>query len=138
MHSERSPFGSDRCVRDSSHSFLSAKASPGWFSDVRQLREITQEANRNNTSIYAIDPRGLVSGSEASATVRPGCGPIMPGQRFRMTQDTLRELSEDTDGRAIVDRNALGDGLDQIIRDSSFYYLLGYSSTATQADGKFH
>ena len=30
------------------------------------------------------------------------------------------------------------DGLNQIIRDSSFYYLLGYSSTATQADGKFH
>jgi len=118
--------------------FVGEGFPPGWFSDVRQLREITQEANRNNTSIYAIDPRGLVSGSEATATVRPGCGPILPGQRFRMTQDTLRELSEDTDGRAIVDRNALGDGLDQIIQDSSFYYLLGYSSTATQADGKFH
>ena len=118
--------------------FVGEGFPPGWFSDVRQLRDITQEANRNNTSIYAIDPRGLVSGSEATATIRPGCGPIMPGQRFRMTQDTLRELSEDTDGRAIVDRNALGDGLDQVIRDSSFYYLLGYSSTATQADGKFH
>jgi hypothetical protein len=50
----------------------------------------------------------------------------------------LRELSEETEGRAIVDRNALEEGLNQIIRDSSFYYLLGYSSTATQADGKFH
>jgi VWFA-related protein len=118
--------------------FVGEGFPPSWFTDVRQAREITQEANRHNTSIYAIDPRGLVSSGEASATIRPGCGPVLPGQRFRMTQDTLRELSEDTDGRAIVDRNALNDGLDQIIRDSSFYYLLGYSSTATQADGKFH
>jgi hypothetical protein len=50
----------------------------------------------------------------------------------------LRELSEDTEGRAIVDRNALEEGLNLIIRDSSFYYLLGYSSTTAQADGKFH
>ena len=112
---------------------------PGsWLTDVRQLREVTQAANRHNTSIYAIDPRGLVAGGEASATVRPGCGPVPIGPRLRMTQDTLRELSDETDGRAIVDRNGLEDGLNQILRDSSFYYLLGYSSTATQADGKFH
>ena len=109
-----------------------------WLTDARQLREVTQEANRNNTSIYAIDPRGLVTSGDTSATVHPGCGPVPLGPRLRMTQDTLRELSEDTDGRAIVDRNALEDGLNQILRDSSVYYLLGYSSTATQADGKFH
>jgi VWFA-related protein len=109
---------------------------PGsWLTE---LREVTQEANRHNTSIYAIDPRGLVASGEATATVLPGCGPIPIGPRLRMTQDTLRELSEETDGRAIVDRNALEDGLNQILRDSSFHYLLGYSSTATQADGKFH
>jgi VWFA-related protein len=118
--------------------FVGEGFPPGWLTDVRQLREITQEANRNNTSVYAIDPRGLVSGSEATATIRPGCGSVIPGQRLRMTQDTLRELSDETDGRAIVDRNTLEDGLNQILRDSSFYYLLGYSSTATQADGKFH
>jgi VWFA-related protein len=118
--------------------FVGEGFPPGWFSDVRQLREITQEANRNNTSIYAIDPRGLVSGSEATATDPPGMRPHPAWSAVRMTQDTLRELSEDTDGRAIVDRNALGDGLDQIIRDSSFYYLLGYSRPPHQADGKFH
>jgi hypothetical protein len=112
---------------------------PGsWLTDVRQLREVTQAANRHNTSIYAIDPRGLVAGGDVTATVRPGCGAVPIGQRLRMTQDTLRELSDETDGRAVVDRNALEDGLNQILRDSSFYYLLGYSSTAAQPDGKFH
>jgi VWFA-related protein len=109
-----------------------------WLTDVRQLREITQEANRHNTSIYAIDPRGLAASGDATPTLRPGCGTLPTGQRRRMTQDTLRELSEETDGRAIVDRDGLETGLDQILRDSSLYYLLGYSSTATQADGKFH
>jgi len=109
-----------------------------WLTDARLLRDVAQEANRNNTSIYAIDPRGLVAGGDASPTVYPGCGPVMMSPRVRMTQDTLRELSEETEGRAIVDRNALEEGLNQIIRDSSFYYLLGYSSTVTQADGKFH
>ena len=55
-----------------------------------------------------------------------------------MTQDTLRTLSEQTDGRAIVNRNSLDQGLAQIVRDSSFYYLLGYNSTQAQNDGKFH
>ena len=112
---------------------------PGsWLTDVRQLREVTQAANRHNTSIYAIDPRGLVAGGDATRNRASGMRRRPIGQRLRMTQDTLRELSDETDGRAIVDRNALEDGLNQILRDSSFYYLLGYSSTATQADGKFH
>ena len=37
-----------------------------------------------------------------------------------MTQDTLRSLADETDGRAIVNRNDLGPGLAQIVRDSSF------------------
>jgi hypothetical protein len=55
-----------------------------------------------------------------------------------MSQDTLRVLAEETDGRAIVNRNSLGQGLAQIVRDSSFYYLLGYNSTLAPSDGKFH
>src|SRR4029077_8285469 len=51
---------------------------------------------------------------------------------------SLRTLAENTDGRAIVNRNDLANGMKQIIRDSSAYYLLGYSSTAAPADGKFH
>jgi VWFA-related protein len=118
--------------------FVGEGFPPSWLADVRQLREVTQEANRHNTSIYAIDPRGLAASGDSTATIRPGCGSLPTGQRLRMTQDTLRELSDETDGRAIVERNKLEDGLNQLLRDSSFHYLLGYSSTATQADGKFH
>ena len=47
-------------------------------------------------------------------------------------------LASNTDGRAIVNRNDLETGLKQVIRDSSAYYLIGYNSTRSQADGKFH
>ena len=118
--------------------FVSEGFPAGWSMDTRQLQEITREANRYNTSIYPLDPRGLVAGdTDVAATVRPGCGQVQP-TRLRLTQDTLRELADETDGRAIVNRNALAEGLAQILRDSSLYYLLGYSSTASQADGKFH
>ena len=53
------------------------------------------------------------------------------------TMDTLRILADETDGRAIVNTNDLDRGLRQIVRDSSAYYLLGYTSAVT-TDGKFH
>ena len=119
--------------------FVSEGFPSGWLNDPRQLREITQEANRHNTSIYPIDPRGLVaSDGDVPASIRPGCGRLPTGMRLRLSQDTLRELADDTDGRAIVNRNSLTEGLAQVMRDSSLHYLLGYSSTAAQADGKFH
>ena len=57
---------------------------------------------------------------------------------LQMAQDTLRTLAEETDGRAIINRNDLLPGLRQIVRDSSFYYLLGYNSSQAPTDGKFH
>ena len=59
-------------------------------------------------------------------------------QYLNSTMDTLRLLSEQTDGRAIVNRNDLDVGMKQIVRDSSAYYLLGYNSSQTPSDGKFH
>ena len=52
--------------------------------------------------------------------------------------DTLRLLADQTDGRAIVNRNDLAAGMKQITRDSSAYYLIGYNSSEAPTDGKFH
>ena len=47
-------------------------------------------------------------------------------------------LADETDGRAIVNRNDLAAGMRQIIRDSSAYYLVGYNSKKAPNDGRFH
>jgi VWFA-related protein len=105
-----------------------------------RLREVYRDVNRNNVSIYSLDPRGLTP-FEYDIDAVPGGASISfqtDRRALQMTQDTLKGLAEQTDGRAIVNRNSLDQGLAQIVRDSSFYYLLGYNSTQAQNDGKFH
>ena len=102
---------------------------------LHQLREVFTAANRNNASIYSVDPRGTATGE---FDIDENIGPGQDRRSLLLTQDTLRTLAEETDGRAIVNRNDLLPGLAQIVRDSSFYYLLGYNSSQAPADGKFH
>ena len=100
------------------------------------LREVYATANRNNVAIYAVDPRGL-PGFEFDINENVGSMQL-DSKYLNATMDTLRSLSENTDGRAIVNRNDLDVGMKQITRDSSAYYLIGYSSSQAPTDGKFH
>ena len=99
-----------------------------------RMRDVFTAANRNNTAIYSLDPRGLATGE---FQIDEPVGPNQDRAALQFTQDTLRTLSDQTDGRAIVNRNDLATGLSQVVRDSSAYYLIGYTSP-TQPDGKFH
>lgn len=99
------------------------------------LREVFNAANRNNTAIYALDPRGLAVGE---FEINENVGARTDLDYLRSTQDTLVVLAINTDGRAIINRNDLEKGLKQIVRDTSAYYLLGYNSTLATPDGKFH
>ena len=105
------------------------------LSDIRMVFEL---ANRYNTAIYTVDPRGLAPfefdlSTQGQANVSLTKNTAM----LENTMDTLRILADETDGRAILNTNDLDKGMRQIVRDSSAYYLLGYSSAVT-TDGKFH
>lgn len=104
--------------------------------DIQQkLRDIAETANRNNTAIYSLDPRGLAVGEYDMAD---NIDQRISFDSLRQSQDTLRVLADNTDGRAIINRNDLDSGLRQIVRDTSSYYLVGYNSSLTTPDGKFH
>src|SRR5262245_27920475 len=105
--------------------------------DMEQLlRDVYDEANKNNVAIYTVDPRGL---AVSEFDVSDGnVDPTTDRQYLNQTTDTLRTLAVETDGRAIVNRNDLVGGMKQIVRDVSAYYLIGYSSTIAPSDGKFH
>jgi VWFA-related protein len=102
---------------------------------ISDMSEIFKEANRNNTSIYPVDPRGLAA---FEYDVNQGVGLQTDSRHLTASLDTLRELADNTDGRAILNSNDLGKGMKQIVRDSSGYYLLGYNSTQAPTDGRFH
>ena len=105
------------------------------LSDLRMVYEL---ANRYNTAIYAVDPRGLAPFEFDLSTAGQAAVSLTKNtQMLDNTMDTLRILADETDGRAILNTNDLDRGLRQIVRDSSAYYLLGYTSAVT-TDGKFH
>ena len=104
--------------------------------DIQQeMQEVFNAANRSNTALYTVDPRGLATGE---FDINENVGLVRSGASLRQTQDTLRILAAETDGRAIVNRNDLAKAMKQIVTDSSAYYLLGYNSTQAPQDGKFH
>ncbi len=102
------------------------------------IKMVTDLANRYNCAIYSLDPRGLAPFEfDLSSAGQAAVSLTKNQQMLDTTMDTLRVLSDETDGRAIVNSNDLDRGLKQIIRDTSAYYLLGYTSAVT-TDGKFH
>ena len=80
-------------------------------------------AIQSNTSIYAVNPEGLIVGD--AACLDP---PL----------ETLRRLSLDTGGQVAVSTNNLNEALERIGVDNSRYYLLGYYRAAPKQDGLFH
>jgi len=125
----RSPMTGENSTREETAAFF---AQSDLYS---QMRDVFTAANRNNAAIYALDPRGL---TPFEFGIDEAVGPNQDRRTLQMTQDTLRSLADETDGRAIVNRNDLLPGLAQIVKDSSYYYLLGYNSTLAPSDGKFH
>ncbi len=90
-----------------------------------ELGEITRAANRANTTIYTIDPRGLVAGGDIDEQVDPREW----AEYVRKSQDTMRVIAEDTGGIAIVNSNDYDRGLKRIDAEVSDYYVLGYYSS---------
>jgi len=100
----------------------------------QELQDVFDACNRNNTSIYALDPRGLSAGE---FDLGQNISTRTSQAYLNSSMDALRTLAENTDGRAIVNRNDLGNAMKQIVRDASAYYLVGYTTQAP-SDGKFH
>ena len=91
----------------------------------RELAELTRAANRANTSLYTIDPRGLVGGPDLDENVDQ----VEWQDYIRKSQDSLRVLAENTGGLAVVNQNDFDRGLKRIDNETSDYYILGYYSS---------
>ena len=77
-----------------------------------------------NVTFQAIDPQGLVVGSDADD----------PAAR----QAFLRTMAESTGGRAVVNNNDAELEVPAVLAESSSYYLLGVESASKVEDGRFH
>jgi VWFA-related protein len=91
-----------------------------------ELSELTREANRANTTIYTIDPRGLVGGPDLDQTALDTSD---WQDHIRETQSSLRVIAELTGGIPFVNSNNFAAALKRIDRETSDYYVLGYYSS---------
>ena len=105
-----------------------------------ELQATIGAAGRANVSIYAVDPRGLVALEAFEAALGAQRLDTMSSifEETRWSQDTLELLAAGTGGIAAVDRNDFSETFDRIIRDNSDYYVLGYYSSNSKGDGRFH
>ena len=112
-----------------------------------QLRATINAAIRANVSIYPVDARGLVAQAplgDATQASPTGLG-LLTGQaaqtamtNFQRSQDTLYSLAKDTGGKALFDNNDLSLGIVQAASSIRSYYILGFTSSHTAQDGRFH
>lgn len=125
-----------------------------------RLDSVVSTANRANVSVYAIDAAGLRPESTLLETRRElgmgaeerlrqstlpdiSDGPMM--RNMERAEDLLRldpqvglaRLAEDTGGFLVRDTNDLGSAFRRIEEDNRFHYMLTYSPTNENFDGKF-
>ena len=111
-----------------------------------QLRATVNAALRANVTLNPIDARGLVAQPPLGDASRPSPGGagMFTGRlaeaaigNLQRSQDTLFALAKDTGGRAMFDYNDLALGIAQAADAVTSYYIVGYYSANTAADGKF-
>jgi VWFA-related protein len=110
------------------------------------LRATTASAVRANVSIYPLDVRGLQAfppGGEAQNASLHGQSAYNGNAVFNdlngnaNSQETLATLAEDTGGKAFFDSNDFSGVFSQVQKDTSAYYVLGFTSTNPLKDGHF-
>jgi VWFA-related protein len=110
------------------------------------LRAATAAAVKANVSIYSLDIRGLQAfppGGEAQSASLHGQSAYSGASVLNdlggnaASQETLATLSSDTGGKAFFDSNDFSGVFSQVQKDSSAYYVLGFTSNNPLKDGKF-
>ena len=107
-------------------------------------RDLIAAATRANVAVYGVDPRGLASAADEAIEVQSfpddttlGLGAASLFNEVRLAQDSLRVLSEETGGFAVVNQNDFATAFRRIVDDNSAYYVMGYYSTNDRRDGRF-
>lgn len=129
--------------------------SDGFILDTRhhkntdRLDRVIDSAARSGVAIYTVDSRGLTPGNvtasqDTFSDIAIGSlsgpspdsstdGSSMSRSNDAATKDILRTLAADTGGRAILNRNDLESGINQILAETEAYYVLAWKPPAVEA-----
>lgn len=126
--------------------YISSGIQKNGVDNQSQLRATVNTAVRANVAFYPIDARGLsalVPGGDATQAgaagnnLYNGAGQRSLKENFNNQQETLATLALDTGGKALLDSNDLTEGMRQVQKDFTSYYVLSYVSSNTALDGRY-
>lgn len=115
--------------------------SDGFFLEESssELRQIVGMAARSNVRIYSLDARGLdtrqVNDPRQRSAMDAAGG--LPLDAYNTLEDGPNMLAVDTGGYPIRHTNKFTEALGEIARDTSSYYVIGYSPSNADMDGSF-
>jgi VWFA-related protein len=105
-----------------------------------QLQQIVGLAARSNVRLYSIDALGLRRrdpGTDLREMTPLETGGSIPLDAFNTVEEGPNMLANDTGGYVIRNTNDFAGALAEIARDTSHYYVIGYSPTNAVMDGSF-
>ena len=104
------------------------------------LRQIVAQAARADVRIYTLDALGLRrrdSGTDFSQMNPVETGGQIPAQAYNTVEEAPNTLAVDTGGYVVRNTNDFDGALAEMSRDTSNYYVIGYSPTNAKMDGTF-
>jgi VWFA-related protein len=112
-----------------------------------QIDEVANALADAKVAVYPMDPSGVKTSAYFDASSRPR----RPGDPTSMgktlgreetnrisSQDSMKELAEQTGGRICLNNNDIADCVKTAVNDGSSYYELGYYPEAGDWHGEFH
>jgi VWFA-related protein len=112
-----------------SDGFLASERRSGVL---EALEAVTEAAKRSGVIVYTMDVRGTAFASGSAVDVSSNDFADFSARKVGLageiaaTQEPLKRIAEETGGRAILNSNAISDGILQAIRETSDYYLLAW------------
>ncbi len=104
------------------------------------LRQIVAQAARSDVRIYTLDALGLRrgdTGTDLSQMNPLETGGQVPTAAYNTVEEGPNTLAVDTGGYVIRHTNDFTGALAEVSRDTSSYYVIGYSPTNARMDGTF-
>ena len=105
-----------------------------------ELRNIVSMAARGNVRFYSIDAQGLRRGSKTTdlSQMNPmETGSEIPVGAYNTIEDGPNSIAWDTGGYYIRKTNDFRGAFTEIAADTSTYYVLGYTPSSKDFDGRF-
>jgi len=131
--------------------YFSSGITQSGMDNQAELLKLVNTAKKSNVAIYPIDARGMTAsapGGDATTASSSGKGLFTAGAAGGQgggrggaandsAQETLSTMAADTGGKLFAEDNDMTLGLEQARDDIGSYYILGYYSTNSKADGKY-